>query len=190
MAKNNDSAPVKVYSGEEYFKGLMFGQGEVGEIISSQISDDELTKKAKSKEGEKAAAAIVEYIEEVDPTYFDELKSSIENKDPNKLVETLAEGEKLIVSYAEDSGNKTEVLTEEDVVTPQACGPTVCVLVVVAGVYLYVGGVQGVVLQTGAAITTGIWKYVAYTSSSVQQAYAIEQAAVETLDMLTEQSGK
>lgn len=117
-------------------------------------------------------------------------KSSIENKDPNKLVETLAEGEKLIVSYAEDSGNKTEVLTEEDVVTPQACGPTVCVLVVVAGVYLYVGGVQGVVLQTGAAITTGIWKYVAYTSSSVQQAYAIEQAAVETLDMLTEQSGK
>lgn len=182
FAKTTSYSSATALTGEEYFRGLMFGQGEVGKIVSSQLQDKELTKKANSEEGEKAISAIVEYIKEEDPTYFDELKNSIEKQDPKKLVNTLAKGEELIVSFGEKS--QTEVLTKEDV-APNACGPTVCVLVVVAGVYLYVGGVNAVVLQTGAAVTTGVWKYVAYTSNSTPQPYALEAAAVETLDLLT-----
>lgn len=58
-AKENNT-----FTGEDYFRGLLFGQGEVGKLISSDL-DPKLVKEANSTEGKKLVNDVVKFIKKI-----------------------------------------------------------------------------------------------------------------------------
>ncbi|TOG05114.1 Killing factor SdpC, partial [Vibrio parahaemolyticus] len=80
------------FSGEDYFRGLLFGQGEVGKLISNDL-DPKLVKEANSTEGKKLVNDVVKFIKKDQPQYMDELKQSIDSKDPKKLIENMTKAD-------------------------------------------------------------------------------------------------
>ncbi|MEC2061108.1 sporulation delaying protein SdpC [Bacillus stercoris] len=164
------------FSGEDYFRGLLFGQGEVGKLISNDL-DPKLVKEANSTEGKKLVNDVVKFIKKDQPQYMDELKQSIDSKDPKKLIENMTKADQLIQKYAKKNEN---VKYSSNKVTPSCGLYAVCV----AAGYLYVVGVNAVALQTAAAVTTAVWKYVAKYSSSASNNSDLEAAAAKTLKLI------
>ncbi len=108
---------------------------------------------------------------------MDELKQSIDSKDPKKLIENMTKADQLIQKYAKKNEN---VKYSSNKVTPSCGLYAVCV----AAGYLYVVGVNAVALQTAAAVTTAVWKYVAKYSSSASNNSDLEAAAAKTLKLI------
>lgn len=169
------------FSGEEYFAGLMFGHGEVGELVSSQIEDKSIISQANTPQGKETISDIETFIKKEDSTYFNELETSIENNDPKKLVDNMIRGEELLASYAEQSED-AKLESSEGEFNTAACG-VVAGCVVAVGGYMYIVLVNGAAVQTAAAITTAVWLKVAKYSSSAKSSH-VETAAVETLKLL------
>lgn len=76
--------------------------------------------------------------------------------------------------------NKALLFLASNKVTPSCGLYAVCV----AAGYLYVVGVNAVALQTAAAVTTAVWKYVAKYSSSASNNSDLEAAAAKTLKLI------
>lgn len=152
-------ASDKEYSGEEYFKGIVFGLGEVGEILTELHSPKELEtlKEAyKDEEFQTAVNEIVEYVKENEPNLFEDLKKSIENQDPNELTKILDKTESILDEYIEKIFNENEDLD----IQPNACTLLVCgafiALVAVVHLGVLVTQVSGgfIAIGTKVVVTT------------------------------------
>lgn len=147
-------ASDKEYSGEEYFKGIVFGQGEVGELLTKLHSQKELeTVKALSKDEsfQTGVNDIVEYIKKNEPNLFEDLKYSIENQDPNELTKILDKTESLLYKYFEKISNENEHLE----ISPNACTPLVCGAFIALGAVIHLGVL--VTQVSGFFIAVGEW---------------------------------
>lgn len=131
------------YSGEELYKGIIFGQGEFGKEI---ITNQEEYEKMNNKESIEFSNNFVDFIKEKNPTYFDELQKSIYDKDATLSLNMLETSGKYFDEYIEGF----EV--EEQGPSSRACGiVAVCGAAVVLGAYNYV-----VVVQAVAAVQVGV----------------------------------
>jgi SdpC family antimicrobial peptide len=127
----------KDYSGVELYKGIVFGQGEVGKKI---ITDKKLYEQMNSEGSKKFVNELVDYIKSQNPSYFDELKAAIDKKDATISLELLQSSGKYFDEYLES-------MSVNNVAEPDACGlVAVCGAAVVLAVYNYV-----VVVQAAAA---------------------------------------
>lgn len=135
------------YSGEELYKGIVFGQDEIGRKL---VSNDDEYKRMNSPETKKFLNGLVEYIKSKDSVYFSNLKIAVENNDPNETLKLLQSSGKYFDEYLNKLGSDAK--TQEG--PGFRCGfAAVCVAAVVAGVYNYVVAVQaGVALQVGYAV--------------------------------------
>ncbi|WP_218012265.1 sporulation delaying protein family toxin [Bacillus thuringiensis] len=96
------------YSGEDIFKGFVFGQGEIGKNLSSVFSKSAL-KELDKKEMKEFANLVEKRINEKDPGFFKELQKATYGKDPQKVDELLNKAGKII---KDDLSNATDKLKE------------------------------------------------------------------------------
>lgn len=123
-------ASDKEYSAEDYFEGIVFGQGEVGAKLSSLYNQEELAF-TQTEKFQTFLNKFNEYIKEKDPNHFQDLKKAIENKNPNALTDNLDKTQSLFNEFAEEVSNGDGTGELE----PNVCGPTVCVAVLALAVH-------------------------------------------------------
>jgi SdpC family antimicrobial peptide len=105
---------VKKYSGEQIFRGFVFGQGEVAKKIP-EIFDQKTIKKLNSPEAIKGVNEMLQVIKKEDPSYFQDLQNAVYSKNPQKVEDLLKKGGAIIKS----SMNITDVKSRQ-VVQPAA----------------------------------------------------------------------
>ena len=76
----NATAKTKEYTGEELFKGIMFGVGGAQKEIP-EIWPEEIVQEIDNDEVNERADMVVEEIKKQDNQYFDKLKNTIYSKD-------------------------------------------------------------------------------------------------------------
>lgn len=128
------------YSGEEIFRGVLFGQGEVAELFP-ELWNEELLKATSTEEAYKAVDNIIAGVKEYDKNYFKKLENAFKKKDAVKIDQAFKLGTSYVQKYVEE--NK---LTVKNEVTPYMCGPTVCGLVLIS---------YGAVYHVGAVVSVG-----------------------------------
>ena len=128
------------YSGEEIFRGVLFGQGEVAELFP-ELWNEELLKATSTEEAYKAVDSIIAGVKEYDKNYFKKLENTFKKKDAVKIDQAFKLGTSYVQEYVKE--NK---LTVKNEVTPYVCGPTVCGLVLIS---------YGAVYHVGAVVSVG-----------------------------------
>lgn len=98
--KSNETEAA-TYSGEDLYRGIMFGQGEVAKKLPKIWDKDTLTKADMNSKSKKIIDGTVKYIKENDSNYFDELKKSLNSGDENALSESLQKGGTYFGEYVE-----------------------------------------------------------------------------------------
>jgi SdpC family antimicrobial peptide len=88
-------AKSQTFTGEEIFKGFVFGQGEIGQNLPDVFSKNML-KKLNTKEVKEFANLVVNRINKVDPTFFDELQKAVYNQDPVKVDELMKKAGEIV----------------------------------------------------------------------------------------------
>ncbi|HGE5782746.1 TPA: sporulation delaying protein family toxin [Bacillus pseudomycoides] len=81
----------KKFTGEEIFRGVIFGEGQVAKSFP-QIWTKELLAKSNSKEQKQVTDAIVLEMKSVDSNYFNELKNAIDTKNSLKINNAFEKG--------------------------------------------------------------------------------------------------
>ncbi|MGY2610614.1 sporulation delaying protein family toxin [Bacillus pretiosus] len=81
----------KDFTGEEIFRGIIFGEGEVAKLFP-QIWTEELLEEANSKEQKQAIDAVVLEMKSVDSNFFNELKSAIDTKNSLEINNAFEKG--------------------------------------------------------------------------------------------------
>ncbi|MDA1477340.1 sporulation delaying protein family toxin [Bacillus changyiensis] len=140
------------YSGEELFKGLFLGQGEVAKRIPELPEKKEIN----TKEAKDFGNELTEMIKKKDEKYFDELKESVYANNPKKISNMLEKGANLITSVIpEMDGYNIKKKPNPDEATGQCVVWTLGVVVVYyAGAAVQVAGVAAYVLEAGVYLTT------------------------------------
>ena len=181
--KNNiQSSTNPKYSGEELYKGIVFGQGEIGKKLVSNKAE---YKKMNSPETKDFLNGLTQYIKEHDSSYFSKLKNAIDNNDPNKSLKLLQSSGKYFDQYLE----KTKGSKADQRGVSSRCGAVaVCVAAVVAGVYNYAVAVQaGAVIQVGYAVWALKTKAVnnaTRSTNSLNGSNNAEQEMVKVLNLI------
>ncbi|MFE4880104.1 sporulation delaying protein family toxin [Bacillus mycoides] len=85
----------KDFTGEEIYKGVVFGQGPVTKIIP-QVWDDKEIEMANSKESKKIVNTIIKEMKTKDSTYFKRFEQSIKTKDLAVIKQEVENGSKLL----------------------------------------------------------------------------------------------
>ncbi|PEK57862.1 sporulation delaying protein family toxin [Bacillus wiedmannii] len=93
------------YSGEEIFKGFVFGQGDIGKGLSGVFSKPALQEFNK-KEMKEFANLMVKRINEKDPGFFKELQKATYSKNPQKVDELLSKAGKIVQNDLSDAEGK------------------------------------------------------------------------------------
>ncbi|EJH4557144.1 sporulation delaying protein family toxin, partial [Staphylococcus pseudintermedius] len=101
------------YSGEELYRGIIFGQGRVAEKLP-EIWTPELREEARNERNEKITNEVVEYVKKHDPSYFKELKEVIEKGNEKEISATLDKGGQLFGKFAESTGIIKRMNDERD----------------------------------------------------------------------------
>ncbi|MBZ3766587.1 MULTISPECIES: sporulation delaying protein family toxin [Bacillus cereus group] len=83
------------YTGEELYKGIVFGQGKVTSILP-HMWDEKTMEKANSKEALELTNQLINEMKLIDYNYFNNLKSSIDSKNPVKINQALEDGSDLL----------------------------------------------------------------------------------------------
>ncbi|MEJ7185405.1 sporulation delaying protein family toxin [Staphylococcus epidermidis] len=164
------------YSGEELYKGIVFGQDEIGKKL---VSNKEEYKKMNSPETKEFLNGLTKYIKQKDSSYFSNLKNAVDSNDPNKTLSLLQSSGKYFDQYLEK--NNAENKPKDG--TANRCG-------VAAGVYNYAVAVQaGAVVQVGYAVWALKTKTVnnaTRSSDSLNQSNNPEQEVAKVLKILNE----
>ncbi|EKO8593240.1 sporulation delaying protein family toxin [Staphylococcus pseudintermedius] len=110
-----DKAEAKTfqYSGEELYRGIIFGQGRVAEKLP-EIWTPELREETRNERNEKITNEVVEYVKKHDPSYFKELKEVIEKGNEKEISATLDKGGQLFGKFAESTGIIKRMNDERD----------------------------------------------------------------------------
>ncbi|MCE5040786.1 sporulation delaying protein family toxin [Mammaliicoccus sciuri] len=153
------------YTGEEYFLGIVFGQGEVGKKLSSLYKQEDL-EFTQSEEFQIFINDFLDYIKVEDPAYFDDLKESVENNNPQALTENLEKTQHHFADFAEL--NITQAENSEGEIEPYACGPTACVAVLALAVHNV-----AVLSQVSAAASVSVLALAVKTAAGVNSADSI-----------------
>ncbi|MBE7135330.1 MULTISPECIES: sporulation delaying protein family toxin [Bacillus] len=136
------------YSGEEIFKGVIFGQGELSENFAD-MWDPKILKVMSSKESQEAVNVLISQFKEQNPEYFTKLEQAVQQKNPKKVDKLLEEGSTALMEIAKKNGR----IVEND--KQEVCGPTVCALALVTyGVAFHAAAV----VTTAAVVATIYWK--------------------------------
>jgi SdpC family antimicrobial peptide len=142
------------YSGEELFKGIFLGQGEVAKHIP------ELPKKkeANSQEAIKFGNDLTKKVRDKDGKYFDELKKAVYSNNPKRVSESLEKGATLISSeITKMEGFNIDKVPNPDEATGQCLAFVWAVgllVVYYAGAAVQVVGAAAYVLEAGVYFTT------------------------------------
>ncbi|MBT2200794.1 hypothetical protein KLI54_21290 [Bacillus thuringiensis] len=78
-----NAAGNKDFSGEELYKGIIFGQGEVANLFP-EVWNEEKTSNVNNKESLKITTMIVNEMKLSDPFYFINLKKAVNSKSLNQ----------------------------------------------------------------------------------------------------------
>jgi len=148
---NKSEERANRYSGEQLFKGLLFGQGPVSKLFP-EIWTPEVLEKVNTKENIKSTGFIVKEMNKIDPSFFDSFKEKITSGNQLKIDEAMSEGaelfQKVLEKYnAEKKENLTDTAAGLCMVGYQVytyalyvqIGGAVETFVAVAGVYVYAG---------------------------------------------------
>lgn len=85
-ANNQSDHSSYNYTGADYYKGLVFGLGDVGKVL---IDDEKKIKALNNPKNRQRVSNIVSSIKEDHPSYFKDLQSAINLKDPSKTLKLL-----------------------------------------------------------------------------------------------------
>ncbi|WP_242227342.1 sporulation delaying protein family toxin [Bacillus cereus group sp. BfR-BA-01315] len=85
------------FTGEEIYKGLLFGQGKVAESLPKVWDEKKLTI-TNSKENKEITNKIIMEMKSIDPTYFKKLKQAINEQDLVEIKRTFENGNMLLNS--------------------------------------------------------------------------------------------
>ncbi|MFQ3843320.1 sporulation delaying protein family toxin [Staphylococcus pseudoxylosus] len=156
----NNETQAATYSGEELYRGIMFGQGEVAHKLPKIWSEDIITKADMNGQSKKIIDGTVDYINKNDSTYFDNLKQSLNSGDEKKLSENLQKGGAYFGEYVE----KNDLINKAN---EQAESGFEC------AVYPYyaVAAFGAAVVVTHAAAVTGGGVAVAYLAITTGKTY-------------------
>lgn len=164
------------FTGEELFKGLIFGQGEVAEKLPF-IWNEEVLKETNKPEVQEVANAVSALIKEENPEYFSKLRKSIDSGNRVELNALLTEAGEHLDAYAEKVGLKN--VDQEALDTAQGRS-----IIAAVGAIVYLGGAVTTVLVVthGIAVTAGIaaygWKYTPYISPDGEGSQFNQEATV------------
>ncbi|MFF9981200.1 MULTISPECIES: sporulation delaying protein family toxin [Streptomyces] len=149
------AAPVSAKAdGEQVFRGLFFGQGEVGRGLSQldlfaearqHLDNDDLDEI-------RASNAVIDLINKRSPGFFAELSAKTRSGDPRKVEKAVTDAQDMLLSVAQKSDTATPVENG------QLCGVTVAVgaaVVHVAAVVTAAGAVVTVTVAVGANFVKG-----------------------------------
>lgn len=150
------SASSDEYSGEDYFRGIIFGQGEIAEKLTKLYSQEELESLNEFSESEEYQAAvndIIEYIKEREPTLIEDFKESVDNQDPYALTNNLNKTDSILQDYSKKiSDENGDLEFDVNACTPLLCG-LVAGLIIAVAVHLVAGATQ----VAGTVIGVGKW---------------------------------
>ena len=91
------------FSGEEFFKGLFFGQGKVAERLPDFYSE-ELRETTNTPEMEKQVDKLIQQVKEKDSSYFKELKKAVYSDNPQKIEKAINKGSDILANIIKDMG--------------------------------------------------------------------------------------
>lgn len=144
---------VQQYGGEEIYRGLVFGQGEVAKLFP-EIWTKDLLKEARKKEAVEFSNQLIADMKVADSTYFNELKDAVYSGDHLKIQASLDKGGKLLSEQIE---KKSETLQTENA-SAAGTGSAACVLYVAYAA----AAVSAVAGLTHAVVVTAAGGAVAY----------------------------
>jgi SdpC family antimicrobial peptide len=142
--------------GENVFRGLFFGQGQVGHDLASL----ELFSEARQHLGEetpeevRASDAVIELINKRYPGFFEEFSSASRSGDPRQVEKAVTKAQDTLLSVAEKDKDLSATPEENG----QLCGVTVAVgaaVIHVAAVVTAAGAVVTVTVAVGANFVKG-----------------------------------
>ncbi|SCW86910.1 antimicrobial peptide, SdpC family [Paenibacillus tianmuensis] len=125
------------YSGEQIFRGLVFGQGEVARLFPS-IWPEEMLVKLSNPQAFAVTEQLVQQIKELDPTYFDLLEKAAYSGNHLQVRNALAQGGELVEKTVKNLQLNPDI----------GRGTGLCAVAAV-GYLVYLGAV----FTTGAAVT-------------------------------------
>ncbi|MGW7102481.1 sporulation delaying protein family toxin [Streptomyces sp. NPDC054838] len=140
--------------GEKVFRGLFFGQGQVGTRLSQldlfaearqHLDNDDL-------EEVRASNAVIDLINKRSPGFFAELSTQTRSGDPRKVEKAVTDAQNMLLSVAQKDDKATPVENG------QLCGVTVAVgaaVVHIAAVVTAAGAVVTVTVAVGANFVKG-----------------------------------
>ncbi|MFF2908247.1 sporulation delaying protein family toxin [Paenibacillus sp. NPDC057934] len=160
------------FSGEELFRGLFLGQGEVVEYIPELPSKKEIN----TEENIKFANDITEKVNNADDQYFNELREAVYSNNPKVISDSLEKGATLITS---ELTKMEEYVVTSEMAPDEATGLCVVWLVVAGAVFVFYAGV---VVQVAAGAAYVLEAGVYLTTAAVQtQTLAVSKKGVQTL---------
>lgn len=140
VTQQTNAATQNQYSGEELYRGIIFGQGEFGKEV---ITDTVEYEKMNSAESIEFVDKYIAYIKEKDPLYFKKLETTLYSKNATRSLAMLQNSGKQFDAFLE------QFEVPEPEVSP-SCSIAACGVVVVVVGYSYV-----VVVQAVAAVQVG-----------------------------------
>lgn len=131
--------------GENVFRGLFFGQGEVGEDLAELELFSEARKHLdnSSPEEVRASNVVIELINKRSPGFFADFSQKTRSGDPRQVEKAVTDSQNMLMAIAKDDKSATPVENG------QLCGVTVAVGAAVVHV-------AAVVTAAGAAVTVTV----------------------------------
>lgn len=151
FAKTTESA--KEYSGEEIFKGIVFGLGDLGGKLPV---DPKVTKDLNNNQDTLAAIeTILAEMDRLDSTYFSELQDAAYSKNPLKVDKAIDEGGALLEKALDNLGFLTSSKPDADT-SAFAAG---WLVMVAAAAYNYAGVAHTAIAGVNAGAYLNLWVY-------------------------------
>ncbi|PDY26985.1 hypothetical protein [Bacillus thuringiensis] len=107
------------YSGEEIFKGVIWGQGKLAKNFAD-MWDPKTLELMSSKESQESINSLINQLKEQDPEYFIRIEKAVQQKNLKKVDKLLEEGSTALLKIAEKKGELTGDANQG------VCGSTVC----------------------------------------------------------------
>lgn len=150
---------INHFTGEDIFKGLVFGQGEVAKIFPEVWSKDML-KQANEEENQKLVTKVLDEMKKIDGSFFIQLENAVKSSNYISVDRALSTGGELLLKAIQ----ALELdLKESDPIT----GTCVAVFVVLtAAIFVsYVGAVHTAAIDIQVYAAVAYWTEVAAAKS-------------------------
>ncbi|WP_167815229.1 sporulation delaying protein family toxin [Sporolactobacillus shoreae] len=151
--KQNVQQKNSQYSGEELFRGLVFGQGPVAKLFPDIWSSDQI-KKANNSTADKVVNLVIKQLKINSPSFFSNFKNIVTSGNPYLIDQKSSEISAEVQQALKDLNAKSTKSTS----LSSAAQPD-CLWVAGAAVYMYVGGVNtaAVAINVAGAVDIVLW---------------------------------